>query len=157
MTNSESLGAESATAPTTKPESDDLNMSAGAEMLIARMKTNPEDFDYGGRFYRVRTAIEQTSDPAGWISPRDFEALTEAYGRLILEPKFSEWVYGEIFNPKEDVPLTSLYAQAQMQGQKVQLQNAMLAAGVSKPGSLLMRAEQAPQSPMQLLKTQLGF
>ena len=39
MTNSDSLGAESATEPTTKPESDAMNMSAGAEMLIARMKT----------------------------------------------------------------------------------------------------------------------
>jgi hypothetical protein len=39
MTNSDSLGAESATEPTTKPEPADLNMSAEAEMLIKRMKT----------------------------------------------------------------------------------------------------------------------
>lgn len=123
MTNSESLDAESATEPTTKPESADLNMSAGAEMLIERMKTNPEDFNFGGKFYKVRSVLEQTHAAVGWISPRDFEALLEAYGRLILEPKFSEWVYGEIFNPKEPEPLQNIYAQ--MQGQRAQMQNAM--------------------------------
>lgn len=119
--NSNSCADESATEPTTKPASENLNMSAGAEMLIARMQTNPEDFDYGGRFYRVRSALEQTQDCAGWISPRDFEALLEAYGRLILEGRFSEWVYGEIFNPKEPEPVQNLYAQ--MQGQKAQIQS----------------------------------
>jgi hypothetical protein len=127
MTNSDSLGAESATEPTTKPESDAMNMSAGAEMLIARMKTNPDDFIYGGRFYKVRTAIERTSDDSsGWISPRDFEALVEAYGRLILEPQFSEWVYNEIFNPKEEEPSPFAYSNAMAQGQKAQMQQAML-------------------------------
>jgi hypothetical protein len=129
MTNSESLDAESATEPTTKPESDAMNMSAGAEMLISRMKTNPDDFTYGGKFYKVRTAIERTSDDSsGWISPRDFEALVEAYGRLILEPKFSEWVYGEIFNPKEEElnPYHGSYKQAAVQGQLAQMQQAML-------------------------------
>lgn len=122
--NSNSCADESATEPTTKPASENLNMSAGAEMLIARMQTNPEDFDYGGKFYRVRSALEQTQDCAGWISPRDFEALLEAYGRLILEGRFSEWVYGEIFNPKEpDVAAQNIYAQAQMQGQKAQIQS----------------------------------
>jgi hypothetical protein len=140
MTNSESLDAESATEPTTKPESDAMNMSAGAEMLISRMKTNPDDFTYGGRFYKVRTAIERTSDDSsGWISPRDFEALVEAYGRLILEPKFSEWVYGEIFNPKEEEPSPyhGSYKQAAVQGQLAQMQNAMLNSHVGlRPGMI---------------------
>jgi hypothetical protein len=124
MTNSESLGAESATEPTTKPESADLNMSAGAEMLIERMKTNPDDFNFGGRFYKVRSVLEQEHAASGWISPRDLEALREAYGHLILEPKFSEWVYGEIFNPKEPEPVQNMYAQ--MQGQRAQMQNSLL-------------------------------
>jgi len=100
MTNSESLGAESATAPTTKPESADLSMSAGAEMLIERMKTNPEDFRYGGKFYRVMDAIQAKGQ--GWISDRDLVALRDAHDKNIKEAEFSEWVYGEIFNPKEE-------------------------------------------------------
>ncbi len=99
MTNSESLGAESATEPTTKPESADLNMSAGAEMLIERMKTNPEDFKYGGKFYRVVGAIENDQL---WVSKRDRRAMRDAYETLVTEAEFSEWVYGEIFNPKEE-------------------------------------------------------
>lgn len=137
MTNSESLDAESATEPTTKPESDAMNMSAGAEMLISRMKTNPDDFTYGGKFYKVRTAIERTSDDSsGWISPRDFEALVEAYGRLILEPQFSEWVYNEIFNPKEEEQsYHGSYKHAAIQGQLAQMQNAMLNSHVGlRPG-----------------------
>jgi hypothetical protein len=121
--NSNSSADESATEKTTKPASDELNMSAGAEMLIERMKTNPEDFNHGGKFYNVRTAIEQTSgDPSSWISPRDFEALIEAYGRLILEPKFTEWVYGEIFNPKEEPVIDPKYIWAQTSGRAAQRQ-----------------------------------
>ena len=110
MTNSESLGAESATAPTTKPESADLSMSAGAEMLIERMKTNPEDFRYGGKFYRVMDAIQAKGQ--GWISDRDLVALRDAHDKNIKEAEFSEWVYGEIFNPKEPEPASpQMYTQ----------------------------------------------
>jgi len=123
MTNLESFDAESATAPTTKPESDALNMSAGAEMLIERMKTNPDDFKYAGRFYRVVEAMNAPHGQ-GWVSERDQEALRSAYGEHIQEAEFSEWVYNEIFNPKEPEPVQNLYAQ--MQGQRTQMQNAML-------------------------------
>lgn len=108
--NSNSCADESATEPTTKPASDDLNMSAGAEMLIARMKTNPEDFQYGAKFYRVVKALE---DGQQWISRRDRDALRRAYDMNIVEGDFTEWVYGEIFNPKETEPdLQSKYANA---------------------------------------------
>jgi len=96
--NSNSCADESANEPTTKPASDDLNMSAGAEMLIARMKTNPEDFQYGAKFYRVVKALE---DGQQWVSRRDRDALRRAYDMNIVEGDFTEWVYGEIFNPKE--------------------------------------------------------
>ena len=104
MTNSELSDDESATAPTTKPESAALNMSAGAEMLIARMKTNPDDFKYGGRFYRVMESANRAHGD-GWITERDCRALQDAYGEHIQEADFSEWVYNEIFNPKEEVPI----------------------------------------------------
>jgi hypothetical protein len=119
--NSNSCADESATEPTTKPASDDLNMSAGAEMLIARMKTNPEDFQYGAKFYRVVKALE---DGQQWISRRDRDALRRAYDMNIVEGDFTEWVYGEIFNPKEpDVAAQRVYAQ--MQGQQAQIQAQM--------------------------------
>lgn len=132
MTNLESFDAESATEPTTKPESDALNMSAGAEMLVARMKTNPEDFRYGGRFYRVAEAMNAPHGQ-GWVSERDQRALRSAYGEHIQEAEFSEWVYNEIFNPKEpEKDLHKMYAQAQ--GQKAQIQRAMQGAMLTGTG-----------------------
>jgi hypothetical protein len=135
MTNSDSLGAESATEPTTKPESDAMNMSAGAEMLIARMKTNPDDFKYGGRFYRVVDAWNAGGQ--GWVSERDTVALKTAFAEHIQEAEFSEWVYNEIFNPKEEERYQSSYKQAAVQGQLAQMQNAMrnsrYASGVTNP------------------------
>jgi hypothetical protein len=127
MTNSESLGAESATEPTTKPESADLNMSAGAEMLIERMKTNPEDFKYGGKFYRVVEAIQKQGQ--GWISPRDQLALQNAHSEHIQEAEFSEWVYGEIFTPKEEeTPAGYQRAYTQnLAGSMMQAKNALAA------------------------------
>lgn len=119
--NSNSCADESVTAPTTKPASENLNMSAGAEMLIARMKTNPEDFKYGGKFYRV---VQALNDGQQWVSKRDRMVLREVYEETVVEAEFSEWVYGEIFNPKTpDVAEQSVYAQ--MQGQKSQIQSQM--------------------------------
>ena len=92
---------ESVNEPTTKPASEDLNMSAGAEMLIERMKTNPEDFKYGGKFYRV---VQALTDGQTWISKRDRAVLREVYEETVVEADFSAWVYNEIFNPKEEEP-----------------------------------------------------
>ena len=110
---------ESVNEPTTKPASEDLNMSAGAEMLIERMKTNPEDFKYGGKFYRV---VQALTDGQTWVSKRDRAALREVYEETVVEADFSAWVYNEIFTPKEpEQPTPNIYAQ--MQGQKAQIQS----------------------------------
>ena len=90
-------------------------------MLIERMKTNPDDFKYSGRFYRVVEAMNAPHGQ-GWVSERDQEALRSAYQEHIQEAEFSEWVYNEIFNPKEEEP-NPIYM---MQGQKAQMQQAML-------------------------------
>lgn len=163
MTNSESLDAESATEPTTKPKSDSVNMSAGAEMLIERMKTNREDFKYQGRFYSVVEAIQKQGH--GWVSPRDQLALQGAYAEHIQEAEFSEWVYNEIFNPKEpDADLQKMYMQAQSQGQQAQIQRAMQNAmltgtGYYGPGSISGASNAATQNTGVLgpIKNKLGI
>lgn len=130
--NSNSCADESVNAPTTKPASEESNMSAGAEMLIERMKTNPEDFKYGGRFYRVVQALE---DGQQWVSRRDRDALRVAYDATIKEAEFSEWVYGEIFNPKEPEPdLQSKYANAL--GQSMMNTKNALAGQMLTPGAI---------------------
>ena len=144
MTNSESLGAESATAPTTKPESDASTMSAGAEMLIARMKTNPEDFRYSGKFYRVVKALE---DGQQWVSKRDREALRRAYEEAIVEVEFSEWVYGEIFNPKEPEPASQNVYTQNLAGSMMASKNA-IANGVLQ-GAFIDPRNAYVTSPLQ--------
>lgn len=144
MTNSESLGAESATAPTTKPESADLNMSAGAEMLIERMKTNPDDFKYGGKFYRVMDAIQAKGQ--GWISDRDLVALSDAHDKHIKEAEFSEWVYGEIFIPKEPEPASPKMYTQNLAGSMMQAKNTLAAQALNGMygSAALQNAAQAP-------------
>lgn len=125
-TNSESSVAENETANAAANELDVQGMSSGAAMLIERMKTNPDDFKYGGKFHRVVQALE--SDQS-WISARDKRALAPAYDLHIQEAEFTEWVYGEIFTPKVEQPKQKAYAgslitPAQLKAQSIELLNA---------------------------------
>ena len=106
-TNSESSAAENETANAATNELDVQGMSSGAAMLIERMRTNPDDFKYGGRFYLVVQGLE--SDQS-WISARDKRALNPAYELHIQEAEFTEWVYGVIFAPKVEQPEQKAYA-----------------------------------------------
>ena len=104
-------------------------------MLIERMKTNPEDFRYGGRFYRVVDAVNAKGQ--GWISDRDWIALRDAYDVIVKEAEFSEWVYGEIFNPKEPEPASqNIYTQnlaRSMQQTKNAIAGGVFQSGFSDP------------------------
>jgi hypothetical protein len=100
-TNSESSAAGNETASAAMNESDVQEMSSGAAMLIERMKANPDEFKYGGRFYRVAESMV-LSETQRWISARDIKALRAAYEEHIVEGEFTEWVYNEIFSPKEE-------------------------------------------------------
>jgi len=55
-----------------------LDCSDGARMLIERMQTNPEDFNYGGKLYRALDAER--------ISARDLKAYNDAHDLYIKEP-----------------------------------------------------------------------
>jgi len=59
-------------------EQTELDCSDGARMLIERMKTNPEDFNYGGKLYRAVDAER--------LSVRDLKAYNDAHDRYIKEP-----------------------------------------------------------------------
>jgi len=68
-------------------------------MLIERMQTHPKDFKADGRFARITDQILGKL-PVGFsdLSDRDDTALSEAFGKYILEPKLTEYVVDEIFN-----------------------------------------------------------
>ena len=79
--------------------SEELNCSEGARMLIERMQTHPKDFKADGRFARITDQILGKL-PVGFsdLSDRDDTALSEAFGKYILEPRLTEFVVDEIFN-----------------------------------------------------------
>ena len=60
-------------------EPTELDCSAGAKMMIERMQTNPEDFEIGGKLYRVYEHAR--------MSARDKDAVLDAYDLYIVEPK----------------------------------------------------------------------
>ena len=74
-------------------EPTELDCSAGAKMLIERMKTNPEDFDFGGKLYSVHERRH--------MSARDKDAVLDAYDKYIIEPKFMAEVLLALTTPVE--------------------------------------------------------
>lgn len=64
-------------------------------MLIARMESNPEDFEYGGRMYAVAASRD--------LSPRDAKAIDNARNELLLEPALAQRVITALVAPTEKV------------------------------------------------------
>ena len=96
---------------------EELNCSEGARMLIERMQTHPQDFKFDGRFARIADQILGKL-PVGFsdLSARDNTALSDAYGKYILEPQLTEFVVDEIFNgdkrrAEEQAQIGSAYSQ----------------------------------------------
>jgi len=74
----------------------ELDCSDAAKMLIQRMQTNPEDFDYGGKLYRM---AEQAQ-----MSARDKKACSAAHDEYIKEPRLmAEVLKALLVQPEEDV------------------------------------------------------
>lgn len=64
-------------------------------MLIQRMQTNPEDFNYGGKLYRM---AEQAQ-----MSARDKKACSDAHDEYIKEPRLmAEVLKALLVQPEEE-------------------------------------------------------
>ena len=73
----------------------ELDCSDAAKMLIQRMQTHPEDFDYGGKLYRV---TEQAQ-----MSARDKKACSAAHDEYIREPRLmAEVLKALLVQPEEE-------------------------------------------------------
>jgi len=126
--------------------SEELNCSEGARMLIERMQTHPKDFKADGRFARITDQILGKL-PVGFsdLSDRDDTALSEAFGKYILEPRLTEFVVDEIFNgdrrrAEEQRAQADKYTQslaASMAATKNQMAASLMSAGFSDPRMLL--------------------
>ena len=76
----------------------ELDCSDAAKMLIQRMQTNPEDFDYGGKLYRM---AEQAQ-----MSARDKKACSAAHDEYIKEPRLmAEVLKALLVQPEENETL----------------------------------------------------
>jgi len=62
-------------------------------MMIERMQTHPEDFNYGGKLYHL--------SENGSLSKRDRKALDEAHDKYLKEPELMVWVLGTLMKPDD--------------------------------------------------------
>lgn len=76
-------------------------------MLIERMHTNPEDFEYGGKLQGIAND--------GDLSERDRAAIIRAFEELIKEPKLMERVITALLaQPEQEETQYKMYGQARM-------------------------------------------
>lgn len=76
-------------------------------MLIERMHTNPEDFEYGGKLHNIASERD--------LSERDRAAILRADEELIKEPKLMERVITALLaQPEQEETQYKMYGQARM-------------------------------------------
>ena len=97
---------ENAPANTTPASDGNDTMSEGARLLIEAMKTEPHEFESGGKYGWIVASMGGIQPPYTRLSsPRDVKALTEAYERYILEPAFTERVVKATLGVKDVLPV----------------------------------------------------
>lgn len=78
----------------------------GVKMLIERMQTNPEDFEYGGKLHGYRNTMEEvlsnppSHQPMWFLSDVEKKALIDAYTEMHKQI-FTAGVVQAILNPPE--------------------------------------------------------
>jgi len=143
----------------------ELNCSEGARMLVERMQTHPQDFKFDGRFARIADQILGKL-PVGFsdLSARDNTALSDAYGKYILEPQLTEFVVDEIFNgdkrrAEEQAQIGSAYSQKlgqSMMNTKNQMA-ANILSGYNDPRTLWQGAVPNPAQGQVLWTDETGL
>lgn len=79
----------------------------GVQMLLARMKNNPEDFDYEGRLYGYRNTMEEVlrnppaNQPMWFLNETEIKALIDGYTAMHKQ-KFTAQVVHDILRPAPD-------------------------------------------------------
>ncbi len=76
----------------------------GVQMLLARMKNNPEDFEYEGRLYGYRNTMEEVlnappaNQPLWFLNDTEKKALSDGY-REMHKQMFTARVLQDILRP----------------------------------------------------------
>ena len=84
--------------------SEELN--AGIKMVIDRMQTNPDEFEYGGKMYEYANMAAELMDKSAhqrlwFLSAADKKALVTAYTDMHKQ-RFTTGVVQTIFDPKPE-------------------------------------------------------
>lgn len=80
-------------------------LCAGVKMLIERMQTNPDDFEYGGKLHGYRNTIEEvlsnppSHQPMWFLSDVEKKALIDAYKEM-HKVRFTAGVVQSILAPE---------------------------------------------------------
>jgi hypothetical protein len=79
----------------------------GVQMLLARMKNNPEDFEYEGKLYGYRNTMEEVLNappahqPLWFLNETEKKALSDGY-REMHKQIFTAKVVQDILRPAPD-------------------------------------------------------
>ena len=84
----------------------DKELNDGITMVIERMKTNPEEFEYGGKMYEYANMAAELMDKSAhqrlwFLSAADKKALVTAYTDMHKQ-RFTTGVVQTIFEPKPE-------------------------------------------------------
>lgn len=109
--------------------SEELNCSAGAKILIDRMKENPDEFK-GLKWNGLISSIVR-GDTNALISDRDRVALREAYGMYVQEPMLMQNILNTLLEPDPPDELNQKYAKA-LAASMNSTKQGILSAGLNK-------------------------
>jgi hypothetical protein len=73
-------------------------MNEGVKILLERMKTNPEEFDFNGRDGKWENLVYRYSD---WLDEEDKIAFRDAMKQMRQE-KFTQEIMKELLAPEDD-------------------------------------------------------
>jgi len=126
-----------------------MELSNAVTVLIARMETHPEDFEYGNKFgdfaeamWSLVGADDGIKVPLWFLSEADKQALRDAwakvhYGRWekdIMEKVFDE----DFYKRRDEAKLYEQQMKQQMYQQRMAMQSQLAAStGTLQPGQIL--------------------
>ena len=127
----------------------------GVQLLLDRMKNNPEDFEYEGKLYGYRNTMEEVLNsppahqPLWFLNETEKKALSDGY-REMHKQRFTSGVVQTIFSPepKYDINTDTLY----FPGASAQTLTAAAQAMGHNPSKMLIPPSMAERAEQLLLE-----
>ena len=117
-------------------------MNEGIKILIERMKTNPEEFDFSERDNKWESLVYRYSD---WLDEGDRTAFKEAISSMRQE-KFTQEVMKELLDPKSEEVSPFIYQP-----------HPMRTGGMTQGVSSVVNPYQQSQAQQQIYQAQIEY